>query len=288
MWTTPTTVPRGATNLAGVSESTVGSTAGSLDAGTTPPDDASTLPLTGERTVPGIPEENYWFRRHEVVYRDLLPRCAARRVLEAGSGEGYGANMIADVASKVTGVDYDVSAVEHVRARYPRVEMLHGNLAELPLADGSVDTVVNFQVIEHLWDQAQFLRECHRVLAPGGELLVSTPNRITFSPGRDTPLNPFHTRELNAAELTELLVEAGFRVEVMTGVHHGERLRDLDAKHGGSFIDAQIERALAGEPWPEDLTRDVADIGVDDFELREADIDASLDLVAIAIKDPVT
>ncbi len=92
---------------------------------------------------------------------------------------------------------------------------------------------------------------------------------------------------MNAAELTELLVDAGFRVEVMTGVHHGERLRALDAKHGGSFIDAQIERALAGEPWPEDLTRDVADIGVDDFELHEADIDASLDLVAIAIKDPV-
>lgn len=287
MWTTPTAVDTAGTNLAGVSESTVGSTAESLDTTTPSPDDAATLPLTGERTVPGIPEENYWFRRHEVVYRDLLPRCTGRTVLEAGSGEGYGANMIADVAAKVTGLDYDISAVEHVRARYPRVEMLHGNLAELPLADGSVDTVVNFQVIEHLWDQAQFLRECHRVLTPGGELLVSTPNRITFSPGRDTPLNPFHTRELNAAELTELLVEAGFRVAVMTGVHHAARLRALDTKHDGSFIDAQIDRALAGEPWPEDLTRDVEGIDVDDFELREADIDDSLDLVAIAIKDPV-
>jgi len=270
-----------------VSESTVGSTTESADAATALPNEASTLPLTGERTVPGIPEENYWFRRHEVVYRDLLPRCADRVVLEAGSGEGYGANMIADVATKVTGLDYDVSAVEHVRARYPRVEMLHGNLAELPLADESVDTVVNFQVIEHLWDQAQFLRECHRVLRPGGELLVSTPNRITFSPGRDTPLNPFHTRELNAAELTELLVEAGFRVALTTGVHHGPRLRELDAKHGGSFIDAQIERALAGEPWPQELSRDVEGIDVGDFVLREDDIDASLDLVAVAIKDPV-
>nr|WP_271211177.1 class I SAM-dependent methyltransferase [Rhodococcus wratislaviensis]GLK36954.1 hypothetical protein GCM10017611_38130 [Rhodococcus wratislaviensis] len=245
------------------------------------------LPLTGERTVPGIPEENYWFRRHEVVYRDLLPRCTGRRVLEAGSGEGYGANMIADVAQSVTGLDYDISAVEHVRARYPRVEMLHGNLAELPLDDESVDTVVNFQVIEHLWDQAQFLRECFRVLTPGGELLVSTPNRITFSPGRDTPLNPFHTRELDAAELTELLEEAGFRVALMTGVHHGDRLKSLDAKHGGSFIGAQIDRALAGEPWPEELTRDVEGITVDDFALHEGDIDDSLDLVAVAVKDPV-
>ncbi|RJO75036.1 class I SAM-dependent methyltransferase [Nocardia panacis] len=242
------------------------------------------LPLTGERTVPGIAEENYWFRRHEIAYARLLDRCAGKAVLEAGSGEGYGANMIAEVATEVTGVDYDAGAVAHVRARYPRVEMIHGNLAALPLADASVDVVVNFQVIEHLWDQGQFLRECLRVLRPGGELLISTPNRITFSPGRDTPLNPFHTRELNAAELTELLVEAGFRVSKTLGVHHGPALRALDVKHGGSFIDAQIERALAGTPWPAELTADVAAVTVDDFELVEADIDASLDLVTIAVK----
>nr|WP_245709361.1 class I SAM-dependent methyltransferase [Rhodococcus tukisamuensis] len=257
------------------------------DPGTTAEAGEATLPLTGERTVPGVPEENYWFRRHEVVYQQLLARCAGRVVLEAGSGEGYGANMIADVAEKVIGLDYDQSAVEHVRARYPRIDMRQGNLADLPLPDASVGTVVNFQVIEHLWDQAQFLTECFRVLEPGGELMVSTPNRITFSPGRDTPLNPFHTRELNAAELTELLVEAGFEVELMTGVHHGPRLRELDAKHGGSFIDAQIDRALAGEPWPQDLVADVEAITVDDFALVEADIDASLDLVALARKPAV-
>ncbi|WP_216898935.1 class I SAM-dependent methyltransferase [Nocardia alni] len=250
------------------------------------------LPLTGERTVPGIAEENYWFRRHEIAYARLLSRCAGKTVLEAGSGEGYGANMIAGVAARVIGLDYDASAVEHVRAVYPRVEMLQGNLAELPLEDGSVDVVVNFQVIEHLWDQGQFVRECLRVLRPGGELLISTPNRITFSPGRDTPLNPFHTRELNADELSELLVEAGFRVAVMTGVHHGPELVALDAKWGGSIIDAQIERALAGEPWPRELAADVAAVRTDDFGLDIAPggdgwdraIDTSLDLVAIAVR----
>ncbi|MBF6332953.1 class I SAM-dependent methyltransferase [Nocardia transvalensis] len=254
----------------------------SLPAGESAP--VEPLPLTGERTVPGIAEENYWFRRHEIVYARLLERCAGRVVLEAGSGEGYGANMIAGVAERVIGLDYDASAVEHVRAAYPRVEMVMGNLADLPVDDGSVDVVVNFQVIEHLWDQAQFLRECLRVLRPGGELLISTPNRITFSPGRDTPLNPFHTRELNAAELSELLVAAGFEVEVMTGVHHGPELVALDAKWGGSIIDAQIQRALAGEPWPAELAADVAAVRTDDFALRAEDIDASLDLVAVAVK----
>ena len=129
------------------------------------------------------------------------------------AAKGYGADLLADVARHVIGLDYDESAVAHVKARYPRVEMRHGNLAELPLADGSVDVVVNFQVIEHLWDQAQFVAECLRVLRPGGVLMMSTPNRITFSPGRDTPINPFHTRELNAAELTELLTDAGFRID---------------------------------------------------------------------------
>jgi SAM-dependent methyltransferase len=248
------------------------------------------MALTGERTVPGLAEENYWFRRHEVVYRRLADRCVGRDVLEAGSGEGYGADLIADVARHVIGLDYDDSAVAHVRTRYPRVDMRQGNLAELPLPSASIDVVVNFQVIEHLWDQGQFVAECLRVLRPGGVLLMSTPNRITFSPGRDTPVNPFHTRELNAAELTELLESAGFTIESMLGVFHGERLVELDARHGGSIIDAQIARALADAPWPDDLLADVTSVSTDDFDVVETGrrddriIDDSLDLVAIAVR----
>src|SRR5882672_4616429 len=249
--------------------------------------DGPDLPLTGERTVPGLAEENYWFRRHEVVYRRLTQRCVGRDVLEAGCGEGYGADLIAEHATRVIGLDYDEQTVAHVRARYPRIDMRHGNLAELPLAAGAVDVVVNFQVIEHLWDQGQFVAECFRVLRPGGVLLMSTPNRITFSPGRDTPINPFHTRELNAAELTELLTTAGFQIEGVYGVFHGERLTQLDARHGGSIIDAQIARALADAPWRDDLLADVASVATDDFDFIEAsdrDIDESLDLVAIAVR----
>ena len=270
------------------------------------------MALTGERTVPGLAEENYWFRRHEVVYRRLADRCIDRDVLEAGSGEGYGADLIADRARHVIGLDYDESAVAHVRARYPRVDMRQGNLAELPLPTASVDVVVNFQVIEHLWDQGQFVAECLRVLRPGGILLISTPNRITFSPGRDTPVNPFHTRELNAGELTELLESAGFDIEGVYGVFHGQRLAELDARHGGSIIEAQIARALADAPWPVDLLADVASVSVNDFDMvvgtadmvvgtaddgvetgrpdtnpdrhPDRNIDDSLDLVAIAVR----
>lgn len=257
------------------------STFGSVDN----PGAQPSLPLTGERTIPGLAEENYWFRRHEVVYQRLAPRCAGRDVLEAGPGEGYGADLIAEVARQVVGVDYDESAVAHIRARYPRVRMHLGNLADLPLPDASVDVVVNFQVIEHLWDQGQFVGECFRVLRPGGLLLMSTPNRITFSPGRDTPLNPFHTRELNAAELTELLTQGGFELDAMLGVFHGPGLAAMDARHGGSIIDAQIARAVADAPWSDELLADVAAVRTDDFDLTDArDIDDSLDLVAIATR----
>lgn len=252
------------------------------------PTSPTVLTLTGERTIPDLDVENYWFRRHEVVYQRLAPRCAGRDVLEAGCGEGYGADLIAEVARRVVAIDYDETAVAHVRSRYPRVDVMQANLAELPLPDASVDVVVNFQVIEHLWDQGGFVRECARVLRPSGLLMVSTPNRITFSPGRDTPINPFHTRELNADELIELLVDAGFAEVAMYGLFHGPRLREMDARHGGSIIDAQIERALVDAPWPAELVADVAAVTTADFDMVTHDdghdIQDSLDLIAIAVR----
>jgi SAM-dependent methyltransferase len=245
------------------------------------------LTLTGERTIPDLDIENYWFRRHEVVYQRLASRCAGREVLEAGCGEGYGADLIAGVARRVVAVDYDEYAVAHVHGRYPRVKAMQANLADLPLPDASVDVVVNFQVIEHLWDQAQFVAECARVLRPSGLLMVSTPNRVTFSPGRDTPINPFHTRELNAVELTQLLLDAGFSLVSVSGLFHGPRLREMDARHGGSIIDAQIARAVADAPWTPELQADVAAVATDDFDLvdsGEREIDDSLDLIAIAVR----
>lgn len=252
------------------------------------------LTLTGERTIPDLDIENYWFRRHQVVYQRLAPRCSGCEVLEAGCGEGYGANLIVDVAYRVVAVDYDAATVAHVRSRYPRVQVMQANLTELPLADASMDVVVNFQVIEHLWDQAQFVSECARVLRPSGLLMVSTPNRITFSPGRATPINPFHTRELNASELTQLLIDANFSEVAMYGLFHGPRLQEMDARHGGSIIDAQIARAVGNAPWPPELMTDVAAVTAADFDIIEAsagpatsygrDVDESLDLIAIAVR----
>lgn len=240
------------------------------------------LALTGERTVPGIAQENYWFRRHEIVYQRLLPWCRGAVVLDAGTGEGYGANLVASVAARVVGIDYDVAAATHVRAVYPQVTMLRANLAALPVVTASVDVVVCFQVIEHLWDQGEFLAECRRVLRPGGQLLLSTPNRLTFTPGRVTPLNPFHTRELCGDELAGLLTDAGFTCGTLAGLHHGPHLAALDLAWGGSIVDVQVQHAVADRPWPAQLRADVAGVQATDFALRTTDLDASLDLIAVA------
>ncbi len=232
--------------------------------------------------MPDVAQENYWFRRHEVAYFNLARHCADAIVLEAGCGEGYGADLFAARAKLVIALDYDESTVAHVGRVYPDIQAVRGNLAALPVRSGSVDVVANLQVIEHLWDQEGFLAECRRVLRPGGTLMVTTPNRLTFSPGLDTPLNPFHTRELAPSELDEMLRAAGFDVDFLGGVHHGPRLTELDAAFGGSIIDAQVEVAVSGGPWPEELLAAVTSVAAGDFVVTTTDLDASLDLVAIA------
>jgi SAM-dependent methyltransferase len=160
---------------------------------------------------------------------------------------------------------------------------VRANLAALPMPSASVDMIATLQVIEHVWNHNEFVGECLRVLRPGGTLLVTTPNRLTFSPGLEAPVNPFHTKEFTAAELTGLLTDNGFAMVGVHGLHAGPRLRGLDRQHGGSFVGAQ----LAGSPdsWSNRLRSDVASIAPDDFSIDAddvADVDASLDLVHIA------
>jgi SAM-dependent methyltransferase len=233
----------------------------------------SPLPLTGERTVPGVAREQYWFARHEVVYRWLAPQCPGQTVLEAGSGEGYGAALLQASGARVIAVDYDQTAIEHSARTYP-LPHVRANLAALPFA--SVDAVVSLQVIEHLWDLPGFLRQIRRIAQWAA---LSTPNRLTFSPGvarGQKPTNPFHVEEFDAEQLESLVREAGFTDVRLFGVHHGSRLQQRPA-----LISEQIDAALAGV-WPADLEQFVASVTAADFAIHAEDLDASLDLVVIA------
>jgi hypothetical protein len=78
------------------------------------------LPLTGERTLPDVPEENYWFRRHLVVYEWIGERVQGLGVVDMACGEGYGSDVLARSAASVVGVDANPEAHEHARLRYGR------------------------------------------------------------------------------------------------------------------------------------------------------------------------
>jgi SAM-dependent methyltransferase len=232
------------------------------------------LPLTGERTVPGIRREQYWFARHEAVYRWLAPRCAGGTVLEAGSGEGYGADLLRRAGAAVVAVDYDAQAVAHGARTYPAVPHVRANLAALPV--GRVDAVVSLQVVEHLWDLRGFLAQVRRI---AGWTCLSTPNRLTFSPGLgrgEKPTNPFHVEEFDAAQLQDLMRDASFSRVEMFGLHHGPRLAARP-----TLIAEQIDAALR-DHWPAELEDFVAGVTTADFVVRADDVDASLDLVVLA------
>ncbi len=245
--------------------------------------------LVGERTVPRLPHENYWFRRHEAAYLELsgCVRAAARTlpVVEAGAGEGYGLQVLHSAGVRhLAALDYDASAIAHAYRHYPEAGVARAGLSALPLADACAGAIVCLQVIEHLWTPWEFLSECRRVLVPGGLLAVSTPNRLTFSPGLrrgEKPANPFHIREFDADELQNT-IQPQLRVTAMLGIAHGARLRAWEAKHG-SVVRAQL--AVPPPSWQDGLAELVASITAADFvlaPLADQDAAAVLDLVALA------
>src|SRR6185295_1513704 len=130
------------------------------------------------------------------------PLVAGRRVLDLGSGEGFGAALLAQTAAAVTGVDIDERTVAHARANYAGVDFHVGSATDLSaFADDAFEAVVAFEMIEHVAEHEQVLAEIARVLAPGGLLVMSTPERRAYTDERDFH-NPFHVRELTQAEFT--------------------------------------------------------------------------------------
>jgi len=165
---------------------------------------ATALTFTGERFTPEV-RGAIWYE-HWHRYALAVPVARGLRVLDAACGEGYGSALLARTAASVTGLDVDPDAVAHARERYgpANLSFVAGSVADIPLPDASVDLVVSFETIEHLAGQAQMLAEFRRVLAPGGALILSSPNRPVYNEAGGEP-NHFHVKELDRAELAALL-----------------------------------------------------------------------------------
>ncbi len=183
------------------------------------------LELTGERTLPDVPAENYWYRRHLAVYEWIGARVAGLRVLDMACGEGYGSEVLWRSAASVVGVDANPEAFEHARLRYARQGLsFERGMVENWGQPGSFDAVVFLQTIEHVQDPVAVLGHFRSLLAPKGVAYVSTPNVLTLAPrGRRRSGNPWHIREYRAEEF-ERLCSSVFAEVRLLGLFHARKL----------------------------------------------------------------
>jgi SAM-dependent methyltransferase len=234
------------------------------------------LELTGERTLPDVPAENYWYRRHLAVYEWIAERVRGLRVVDLACGEGYGSDLLARAAAHAVGVDANPEAHEHAASRYRRPNLRFERGLVEDWAEPR-DVIVFLQTIEHVQDPQALLRG---FAAAAPLSIVSTPNRLTLAPeGAEKSDNPWHLREYTLEEYRELLEPCFEGVEVL-GLFHARKLRLQEWAISAGWD--RVHPALGiTKPF---YDRFVPAISASDFALRSAaerDLREALDFVAI-------
>jgi SAM-dependent methyltransferase len=236
------------------------------------------LELTGERTLPDVPEENYWFRRHLAVYRWIAGRGAGLRVVDMACGEGYGSAVLAETAAGVVGVDANPEAFEHARLRYRAPNLRFARALVEQFEEGApYDAIVFLQTIEHVDEPAPLLERFASLLASGGVVYLTTPNRLTLAPpGAERSGNPWHVREYAPEEFTALVRPVFGSVDFL-GLFHARKLRahELAIKAGWDRVHPALRLT---KPF---YNRFVPAIDERDFVLRSGSLERSLDLLAV-------
>jgi SAM-dependent methyltransferase len=236
------------------------------------------LELTGERTLPDVPAENYWYRRHLAVYEWIGARVIGERVIDMACGEGYGSEVLSRGAAGVLGVDANPEAQEHARRRYRRQNLrFERGLVETHGEAGAYDAVVFLQTIEHVQEPVAVLRHFRSLLAPGGVAYVTTPNLLTLAPpGAEKSDNPWHIREYRAHEFEALCRRAFGRVR-MLGLFHARKLRAHELALACGW-DEVHKRLGITRPFYDRFTPAIAS---SDFTLRPYGLERALDFLAV-------
>lgn len=142
---------------------------------------------------------NVTYQRCQFTYEYVSPLIKGKDALDIGCGMAFGTALMAESAATMKGIDYDKATVEDNRKRFSGIKNLTFDVVTvppLPFPDASFDAVTTFHFIEHIHERQTFLKECIRVLRPGGKLYITTPNIK-----RLLARNPFHIHEYTFDEM---------------------------------------------------------------------------------------
>lgn len=244
---------------------------------------------------------NVTYQRCQYAYEFAVPFITGKAVLDVGCGRGYGTELMAKYASVITGLDYDQDTVDDNSRRLKNVHnvrFIRAAIPPLPFEDQSFDVITAFQFIEHIEPRKEFLKECLRVLKPGGRFLITTPNaKKSFAP------NPFHVHEYTFDEMQQEVSSTGARFE-LKGLNGNERVsRYYDAN--GRFVrnilkwdvlglHKRIPSKVLAKPYDwitnrmrkqlSSNVKETADITTEDFFLQTSKLDDCWDIYLIGEK----
>lgn len=252
-----------------------------------------------ERTDPTKKANHPFYCQYRAVYEYALGFVQDKRVLDAGCGEGYGANLLAQQAKQVIAIDSDKKAIQQARRRYQKPNLIfqEREVSQLKAyAPCSFDVVCCFQVIEHLKDPVGFLCDVGKIKKASGWLLISTPNRLsTFVDW------PYHEREYTADEFRDLLLTV-FEEVTLYALHASQRMhqfREIQARNIQRVFRwdvlqlrkwlprrwLQISFDIGGRALGACLRAAHADlmsrITVQDFHVQDGRLDDGLDLIGV-------
>jgi 2-polyprenyl-3-methyl-5-hydroxy-6-metoxy-1,4-benzoquinol methylase len=190
----------------------------------------------------------------------------AGRLLDIGCGDGTMLKQAMSLGWSVEGVDFDSKAVTNARSKGLEVHL--GAVEDLNLPDASFDLILMSHLIEQVYDPIGLLRECRRLLAPGGKLIVATPNAESLGHskfGANWLLlhAPRHLYLFNSANLAVMTRKAGFKkIQTRTGTRGADGVfffsnYRTQPENAGDLTPSVVERlrVLGDELWESALLK---------------------------------